>query len=88
MPYGAECAAIMWVCGFAAVCAMLMTQVMLQGFYSFCSRRGPLWTVVSVIGGMFLRLALFFLLFYFFFGFMFLFIFFWVPMVCKCIIYA
>lgn len=80
LPYGAACGAIMWVAGFSAVCAMLMTQVTLQGFYSFCSRRSALWTVISVIGGIFLRLTIFVTLFYFFFGFMFAFIFFWIPM--------
>jgi len=80
LPYGPSCGAIMWFCGFSAVCAMLMTQVTLQGFYSFCSRRNAYWTLLSVIPGMLLRLLLFFLLFYFFFGFMFIFIFFWIPM--------
>ena len=70
----------MWATGFAAVCGMLMTQVMLQGFYSFCSRRGSHFTVISVFIGIFLRLIIFCILFYFFFTFLFTFIFFWVPM--------
>ena len=66
--------------GFSAVCAMLMTQVTLQGFYSFMSRRGSFYTVLSVVAGTMLRLLLFISMFYFFFGFMFIFLFFWVPM--------
>merc|ERR1719464_112294 len=80
LPYGAACGAVMWMSGFAAVCGMIMTQVVLQGFYSFCSRRSAWWTTVSVVLGMGLRLIVFVTLFYFFWGFMFAFLFFFYPM--------
>ena len=82
MPYEWSCGAVMWVSGFAAVCSVLMTQVINQGVYSFTSRRNSIWVVLTVPLVMIFRLFLFFLLFYFFFGFMFVFLFFWVPMVC------
>jgi len=81
LEYGISCYALATMAGFSAVCAMLMTQVTLQGFYSFMSRRSSCHTLLSVFIGTMLRLVFFTILFYFFFGFMFIFCFFWVPMI-------
>jgi len=60
--------------------AMFMTQVVLQGFYSFSSRRNAWYVPAVVIPTLLLRLVLFVVMFYILFGFMFSFIFFWVAM--------
>jgi hypothetical protein len=80
LSFGSSCGAVMWVCGFSAVCSMVMVQVILSGFYSFSSRNKSWLVILSTLLAVLLRVILFFFIFYIFFGFMFSFIFFWVPM--------
>jgi hypothetical protein len=79
-PWGAMCTACMWVAAFSAICAMVMTQTVLQGIYSFSARLQPWHPILTVFPVAVLRTLMFFAIFYIFWGFMFCFIFFWVPM--------
>ncbi len=80
MPLRKSCASLMWLAGFSGVCSMLMTQVVLAGFYSFLSRRSPFFTIFGIVPAALFRMLFFCVTFYIFFGFMFCFIFFWVAM--------
>jgi len=81
LPWRGSCAAVMWVSGFSVVVGMLMTQVILLGFYAYSARRGEYYVLGAAFFGVFLRLILFFFTYYLFLGFMFIFLFFWLAMV-------
>jgi len=83
LPWGWACGCIMWMCGFASICSMVMTQVILQGFYSFCSRRNSLFTMLAAMPGLIMRLFLFEIMYHTFGVFCFLFLHFWFPMI-RC----
>merc|ERR1712087_558891 len=81
LPWGWACGMVMWMCGFASICSMVMTQVVLQGFYSFTARRNALFAALSTFIGVFMRLCMFEIMFHTFFGFCFVFLHFWYPMI-------
>lgn len=68
----------MWGCCLAAMCGMLMTQVLVAGFYSIFARRNEAYVFIAVVLGVFLKTTLFMITYYLFFGFVFLFLFFWI----------
>jgi len=79
--WGWTCGCIMWMCGFASICSMVMSQVILQGFYSFTARRNPINVALSTFAGIFMRLFLFQIMYHLFGVFCFLFLHFWYPMI-------
>lgn len=80
LPIRVGCGCVGWMSTFSAIVAMFMTQVVLQGFYSFCARRSAWWVVIMSGPVLLLRLLLFVIMFYILWGFMFSFLFFWVAM--------
>lgn len=77
IPWRLSCGFAMWASCLAALCGMLMTQVILCALYSLFARRQATLVYAGVAAGVFLRGWFFFLIFYVFFGFLFLFLFFW-----------
>jgi len=80
LPISFSCGCTGWVSTFSAIVAMFMTQVVLQGFYSFSARRSAWFVMGMSIPVLLLRLFLFVVMFYILWGFLFSFIFFWVAM--------